>query len=359
VHTTGSRRAFGLGVLVSTFLALTGCSPFYVMRAAYEQSKILCSEQKIAKVLDNPSTPDDLHSKLTRVLEAREFAASQIHLTPGDSYTSYAVIDRDVLTWIVMGARPDSFNFATWWFPIVGSVPYKGFFEREDAIAEGKSLEDQGYEVWIRGSSAFSTLGWFDDPVLSTMLQRGEVELVNTIIHESVHATIWIPGRVDFNESLANFVGTEGAVQFYQHRLLECAAEDDQCRDQNKKLLESAILSKEREYAVAAVIVELYQALDKLYRSAKTSAEKISQRQQIFDDHVAPLRKDYPDLMILKSPNNAEILQLKLYLTGLTEFSQLFERQGNSWPEFFSAMQAVREKVEQDGDINPFEELAG
>ena len=174
---------FAVPTLLLLSLSISGCSPFYVMRAAYEQSKIFCSERSIDKVLKDPSTTEEVRDKLSRVLEARTFATSNIHLTPGDSYTSYAVVDRNVLSWVVMGSRPDSFSFATWWFPIVGSVPYKGFFEQEDAEAEGKILTEQGYEIWIRGASAFSTLGWFDDPVLSTLLQRNEVEIVNTIIH--------------------------------------------------------------------------------------------------------------------------------------------------------------------------------
>src|SRR5690606_33281988 len=113
---------------------------------------------------------------------------------------------------------------------IVGSVPYKGFFEKEDAEHAAQKLELAGFETWVRGTDAFSTLGWFDDPVLSTTLSNSIPSIVDTVIHESVHSTVWIKGRVDFNESLANFIGGQGAYQFFKEKYELCQSEDPGCK---------------------------------------------------------------------------------------------------------------------------------
>ena len=118
-----------------------------------------------------------------------------------------------------------------------------------------------------------------------------------------------------------------------------------------------AELAKKREYAVAASVIELYRALDLLYRTNKSSTEKITERKAVFDRHVAPLRSTYPEMKILLAPNNAEILQLKLYLTGLSEFSKLFERHNRSWSEFFVAIEELKRRINENDKLDPFEEL--
>jgi len=155
-------RRLSLGVILA---ALSGCSPFYVIRAAYEEGKILMNRKEIAEAIAAPDTSPDERNKLELVLEAREFAIG-MGLTPGESFTKFTHVDRDTLAWVVLGSKPDSFTLYTWWFPIVGRVPYKGFFEKASADAAAAALERRGYESWVRGTEAISTLGWFNDPVL-------------------------------------------------------------------------------------------------------------------------------------------------------------------------------------------------
>lgn len=327
-------------VLLST--VLSACSPGYVLEAAYTHSKILLSRRDIDTVITTADTPAEERSKLETVVHAREFARS-IGLEPGNSFTHYARVDGDVLAWVVVGARPDAFELHTWWFPIVGTVPYKGYFDRADAAAEAARLERRGYETWVRGTEAFSTLGWFNDPVLSTTLRHDHTSIATTVIHESVHSTVWIPDHVAFNESLANFVGVRGALDFARATFPA---------DHDRVVAAHAGLT--RELALGSAIVALHSALEELYRSDLDRPTKLARRHDIFEREVAPLRATYPQLRILRSINNAEIMQLKLYLTALPDFAALFAREGEDWRRFIERIRSIKARVESDSTTDPF-----
>src|SRR5690606_16686498 len=143
----------------------------YFAQAAIQESKILLRREPIAEVLEQPEISAQEQRKLKIVLAARDYAEA-IGLKPGDSFTQYTRLEQDTLAWVVMGSRKDAFELYTWWFPFVGSVPYKGYFSQAGAEREARRLERLGYETWVRGTDAISTLGWFNDPLLSTTLQR-------------------------------------------------------------------------------------------------------------------------------------------------------------------------------------------
>ncbi len=322
--------------LLLTPLLMTACSPLYVLEAAYNQSGILLRRQPIDTAISSPeATPNEVQ-KLSLVKEAREYAIS-IGLKPGDSFTKYSRVSSDVLAWVLMAARKDSFSLHTWWFPIVGSVPYKGYFDKEDAQCAGRGLERDGYETYIRGTDAFSTLGWFNDPILSTTLRHSETRIVNTVLHESLHSTVWIPGHVPFNESAANFVGAQTSIAFFQAK---CRSTPEMCA-----LAEQARLEKDREFELAAVIQKLYQDLEALYSSGKSEAQILAERQNAFDASLAPVRQRYPQMKILREINNAEIMQLKVYMTELQLFERLFVHVGKSWPKFVSALSDIADQM--------------
>lgn len=199
---------------VAAGVSLT-CSPGYVIRAGIEEAKILSRRRPIQEVSSDPATAAETRRKLELVLQARTFAAEYLGLDAGESYTTFSRVDRDTLLMVVSAARKDRFQQHTWWFPIVGRVPYKGYFDFESAYEEAASLEAKGFDAYVRPTAAFSTLGWFNDPLLSTVLRSDDVFLVATVIHEITHNTLYIPSRVSFNESFASFVGDRGAVEFF------------------------------------------------------------------------------------------------------------------------------------------------
>jgi predicted aminopeptidase len=334
-------------------VALGGCSPFYVMRAAYEEGKILLNRKAIAAAIESPQTPEDERQKLRLVLEARDFA-TEMGLTPGASFTKYTHVDKDTLAWVLVASKPDSFSLHTWWFPIVGRVPYKGFFERSDADAAATKLEHRGYESWVRGTEAISTLGWFNDPVLSTTLRHEPMRIVNTVIHETLHATVWIPNQVEFNESLANFVGGKGMAQFYSAKLRSCK---ENCAEASTAA-QSACRALQSDMQVAQSVEALYTELNALYSGSATREEKLSLREEVFARHTEALRGAFPKMTALKKINNAELIQLKLYMTKLMYFEALYQKLGGSWAPFLLAMRDIANAVGKDASKDPFELVA-
>ncbi len=340
----------------SSAILLTACSPTYVMRAAWEQAKILSNREPISKIIADPNTSEEARLKLKLVLEARDYAI-EMGLEPGGAFTKYSEVEGDAVTWLVAGSKKDSFELYQWWFPFVGSVPYKGYFEKEDAIKEANYLQGKNYETWVRGSQAFSTLGWFNDPILSSTLKSNPAQLVSTIIHESLHSTVWIPNQVAFNESLANFVGNEAAVDFFLKKMSSCQPDDAVCQKPHKDNLELALKELERDFALGQTLEEMQRSLDALYKSNKSTEDKLRLREIIFRLKMQPVRQNYPELSILKTINNAEIMLVRLYLTSLDRFREALDKKEKNWPAFIEEMRVIKQRMRDDSSQNPFELL--
>lgn len=326
-------------------ILLTACNPLFVTRAAYEESKILLAREPIHEIISQPDTTPLIKQKLALVLDARAYTES-MGLSPGDSFTQYTHLDRDVLTWVLVASRPDAFDLHTWWYPIVGSMPYKGFFSKKVAQCAATRLEADGYETTVRGAAAFSTLGWFNDPVLTPTLKQPLVSIAATVIHETVHRTVWFPGEVSFNESLAQFVGLQGAVDFFADRAARCAETQHTTRTTSvctthHTLAKQAENALTFELELAAVISDLYDRLSTLYRSPKPRAQKLKERVTIFHRVVDPFRARFPNLRVLKNINNSEIMQLKIYHTELSLFNQLYLRCNRDWQCFISRVKKL------------------
>jgi predicted aminopeptidase len=343
-----------MAVLIAS--ALSGCSPSYVIRAAYEQSKILLSRRPIEEVIQDPKTSQDERTKLAYVLQARSYATA-IGLQTGESFTAYADVGKDTLAWVVVGSRKDAFALYSWWFPIVGTVPYKGFFNKESAEKQAISLHAKGYETSMRGTEAFSTLGWFNDPVLSTTLRNSIPRIVSTVIHESVHSTVWIRGSVPFNETLASFVGSQATVEFFAKQLTQCAQDETRCA-----LMRDFHRTAEHEYKfqreLADAVTLTYRELSALYNNpALSSEEKIAQRSAVFERSLAPFRAAHSKVKILREVNNADLMQFTIYLTELPLFEQLYQKSEGSWERFFTLIKEIQAILEKDSTKEPFKEL--
>ncbi len=188
-----------------------GC---YYGHLASGQLRMLLARESIEDVRANPDTPDRLREQLAIVERARRYA-SDLGLEVAGRYTSYVDWPGDRVVTTVVATRPGQVKAAGFDFPIVGNVPYKGFFDREAAEREAESLRSEGLDVCVVAVTAYSTLGWMDDPITAPMLRHEDTKLVETVLHELVHATVFVESQPAFNEGVARFIGQEAAIRFF------------------------------------------------------------------------------------------------------------------------------------------------
>jgi predicted aminopeptidase len=186
--------------------------------------------------------------------------------------------------------------------------------------------------------------------VLSTTLKRSEPGIVETVLHESAHSTLWLPGHVDFNETFANFVGIQGTLDYYEQKRKECS--EQACASEINAAHRLALEHRTRQFELAGVISNLYKQLDHLYKSDLSKAEKLSKRVMIFEEQTAGFRARHPLHRILTGINNADIIQLKLYFTELDQFRALYKKKAGDWPLFFDSVQRIMK--ESRHGLSPF-----
>lgn len=191
---------------------------WYALNQGYGQWRIIWNARPVKEVLEDPNFPDSLKSRLRLIDEIRQFAIDSLGLKDTENYKTLFDQKGAEVMWVVTACEAFRFEAKTWKFPIVGTVPYKGFFDREKALSLAKELEAEGWDVGLRNPGGWSTLGWFTDPILSGMLNRNDGDLASLIIHEMVHATIFVKDSVEFNENLASFIADSAAYHFLRHK---------------------------------------------------------------------------------------------------------------------------------------------
>jgi predicted aminopeptidase len=272
------------------------------------------------------------------VTDIRKFAAEELGLEMSKNYTRYVELDRSYLAAVVSASARDSFRRHEWSFPVVGRMPYKGFFDVQDARKERERLEKKDLDVWIRGVDAFSTLGWFTDPLYSYMRNYSPAGLAGLIIHESLHATVFIKGHVQFNEELAEFVGTQGARLYIQTRYGE---DSEQYRE---------IFTSEEDYQnYVAFIQELAAELETVYSSGISREEKLAEKERIISEAQERFDSEYESRFSggnyrgfsQMSINNAYIELFRLYHAQDNFFADLYERSGQDLTAFIAAAKTL------------------
>lgn len=300
--------------LLLTF-ALGGClMPRYLGQAAHGQLLLLTRGRPISKVIDDPDVPIAIRELLAEVPAIKAFAGKK-GLTITRNYEKYVDLGRDYVVYFVGAAPRLSFEAKTWCFPIAGCFTGLGWFDEQDAVEFRDELEARGWDSFARPASAYSTGGWFPDPLLSSMLPDGDprtpdeatgfADLANVFLHESVHATIFIPDEPHFNEGIAEYIGDQLADELLVERFGEGAAEVVAYRDE----LAWRAGRVRRE-------MEAYDLLKAVYDSTRPDAEKLEEKAAIIDALV-------DDLGLRRRPNNASLVEVRVYLASYEGFARV------------------------------------
>jgi predicted aminopeptidase len=332
-----------LGIVAGTALVVA-VTPMgrYLAHGAWAEARILKRRQSIARLVADNTTPAAVRAKLQLVLEARRFAEDSLGLPAKSAFTQFTQLDRDTLVLVLSGAERDRLAPVTWWFPIVGRVPYKGYFDFEEARREEVDLRAAGFDAYLRPSPAFSTLGFFNDPLLSTTLGEDSVSVVETVIHELTHNRIYMKGHAVFNESFASFVGARGTIEFFRAR-----GDTASVRRQEARWSDDLLLGRAWEMA--------YRSLDSAFHANpgdSARGTRLAARDTVYSrvrrflvDSVGPRFRSidgrYAERVRL---DNAALLARRIYATGLQDFEAVFERSGRrTRPALERVVTAARE----------------
>ena len=329
-------------LILAGLCILPACTPLYILRAGYEEAKILWYRRPIADILREPGQLDlSTQEKLRLVLRVRAFADRDLGFRVGGSYSSVSELPSPPTIYVVTAAQRMRLEAYTWWFPIVGSVSYKGYFDSAQANAEARRLEAQGFDTYIRTAAAFSTLGWFADPLLPHLLRYDRATLTNIVLHELFHNTFYLSGQTAFNESLANFVGYRGAIAFFA-----------KAHGETHALTQRLRATWEKELAVSHFLEQVRQRLTALYASPLHEEEKLVQREALFTQlqeefrHLPGADSQTSDFAAVPL-NNAVLLHYLTYLQDLRVFERVYAQKNQDLRRTLDTITALAEDAEQ------------
>ena len=325
-------RLFLAGWLI---VLLSGCSSIrYYSQLAGGQWQLLQAREPIAEVIADPSRPQLLRDHLVESQKARTFASQHLHLPDNQSYRLYADIGRPYVVWNVFATQEFSLSPETHCFPIAGCVAYRGYYSQGAARGESALLKQRGMDVAIGGVEAYSTLGWFNDPIMNSMMNWGDERLATLIFHELAHQRFYVKDDTEFNESFATFVEQEGTRQWRAARGLAA---------------DSLSTSKQRDQFIQLVL-DTRQRLETLYtqplatdamRQAKAAQfERLRAEYRHMRDTQWGGDKRY-DAWVNQPMNNARLLPFGLYDQWVPAFAALFAREGGDWVRFYVAVETL------------------
>ncbi|MBN9428991.1 MAG: aminopeptidase [Burkholderiales bacterium] len=330
----------GLAAALTAALASSGCAwwrdvPAYYWQSAAGHLSVMRQAQPIDALLADPATDARLREKLALVVEIRRFASASLGLPDNGSYLRYADLKRPFVIWNVFATPPLSLKLQQWCFPVAGCVSYRGYYDREQADAYAQRLRDEGLEAYVGGVPAYSTLGWFDDPVLNTFIGQPEGELARLVFHELAHQQLYVKNDSMFNESFATTVEQIGVERWLAAREAQghgSAAREAWQRHAPRRTQFIALLKRHRE------------ALQAVYESPLSDAEKLAAKTATFE----ALRRDYAQLRaewggyagydrwFAQPLTNAHLASVSTYTELVPAFRALLAAQGGDLPRFYA-----------------------
>lgn len=324
------------GLPILAILLLSGCSSLaYYSQLASGQLALLRAREPVADVIADPARDPNLRDRLRISQQARAFASEHLHLPDNQSYRLYADIHRPSVVWNVFATGEFALDPVTHCFPIAGCVAYRGYYSQGAARGEAALQKLQGKDVYVSGVEAYSTLGWFDDPIISSMMNWGDERLATLIFHELAHQRFYVKDDSEFNESYATFVEEEGTRQWRAARGLppETASSETQRRDQ---LTQLALNTRDRLKALYAQPLS-----PELMRQRKAAEfERLRSDYQQLRDNQWDGDKRF-DGWVYAPMNNARLVPIGLYDQWTPAFAVLFKQVNGDWPAFFKAVEKM------------------
>jgi predicted aminopeptidase len=321
------------------FIALAasqgGC---YVLTQAYHHNKLYSQKRPISEVISSSETPKAVQQRLLWSQDIIKYARGQ-GLKAEGVYDDYIETSNKPVSYIVYAAAPDKLESKHWWFPVVGSVPYLGFFEEKERDEEAAKLKKDGYDVAKGAVGAFSTLGWFSDPIFRSMLERSHAELAHLLFHELTHRTIWVSGNVDFNESMAEFVGYKLTLRYLREKGFDQEVAEYLAKQKDQKTFHHWLLDLKAE-------------LEKVFADENAGKEAVlEQKRNVYQTFLTKKKPSFKtnefDFYFKKEWNNAVLLGIALYDLDMAIFEKAYECLGaKNVGEFLERVESVIEDDE-------------
>lgn len=349
---TTKHTAWGLAAVLLLAVGLAGCATLgYYGQSIGGQLEVLNKRRPIAELLDDPATPADLKPKLALILRLRAFASEALQLPDNDSYRSYADLNRPYAVWNVYAAPEFSLSPKEWCFPFVGCVAYRGYFAKAEADAYAVELRDEGYDVYVGGVAAYSTLGWFHDPMLNTLIHRPEADLAGLMFHELAHQKIYARDDSAFNESFATTVELEGARHWLN-------------QNGTPQQLAGYRTTKQHQARFVTLMLDTRSRLAALYATDQADTAKRTAKALIFSELRAEYARQVSDgrlgadyrRWIESDLNNAMLVPIGVYHQYVVAFQALLAQEPGDWTAFYRRVQRLAElpKEQRHAQLNAY-----
>ncbi len=339
-------KLLSLIIMFTSFMS--GCSTIsYYSQAVVGHFKLLSARQNIDAALASAETDDALKLKLTQAQKIRKFASERLGLPENNSYKSFAITGKNYITWNVIAASEFSVQAKTWCFPVAGCVSYKGYFAEESANQLAEKLSDEGFDTTVTGATAYSTIGWFDDPILDTMLKGEDTRIAGLIFHELAHQQLYVKDDSDFNEAFASFVEQQGVRIWLKER------NDVEGLDRYRQMLEMRADFSE-------LLLATRNRLQKIYASERSEQEKRQEKVREFEH----LRRDYKafkyswndysgyDAWFSSELNNAKLVATATYRRLIPAFTALYDTSDNNIDIFYRKVREIAKKNKHERENN-------
>jgi predicted aminopeptidase len=333
-------------LFISACIVTSGCTSLrYYRQAIHGEYEILAHRQSIDKLVASPQTPEKLKQQLQLVQRLLAFANTDLHLPVDHSYSKYVDVHRKYVVWDVQAAPEFSLTPKTWWYPVLGRLAYRGYFSEKAAREWGDRLMKQGFDVYVDGVEAYSTLGWFKDPVMNTFVDMPESDLAELLFHELGHQRVFVNGDTDFNEAFATTVGEEGTRRWFRAR------GDQQAIEQY-----NSGLNRDRQFV--HLVMSTRERLSQVYSSASGSPpdELRRRKREVFGEllrEYATLKTQWGgysgyDAWFSQQLNNAKLNTVANYYDYVPAFDSLLQANGNDLTRFYEAVRRIGKEPREE-----------